>query len=524
MNKSTLVLLIVVFFKGLVWSTLVPLWQFPDEQAHLAQVNYYVESKELTYSYGKLDTSNEIYLSEKALGTDRDYRGNNRYTFHPDFNIEYTDSLDGLFENQIRDLSKDSRKKMVIRESTFYPPLYYSMAVFPYKFFYADSLFERVFAVRLLSVILLLLTVWLAGKLFRLFFRDDNLAFSATTLVAFHPMLTFVGSGVNSDNLFNLLCTAALYLGLYIVRVGLSARIIFLSLALIYLGVQTKPQGYLFPVILLFPLIFAFVTMEKRKKIAAIFAMVGLLYFAREKIQAFISGSQYLPDIPHHREQAYASVSLPQYIFITIQHTIREVLPWYWGVFKWLGVVLPKTANKVINRALFISGIGLVVYVITVLRKRRMNTNVVSFLFLLYSTLLYFGALTMFDFLFFRYHGFSVGIQGRYFFPMISAHLGLMLLGITAFFPKISWKHKVAKLCAFGMVALNIIAIHTVLSSYYDLNNFQRFFWEASQYKSWFAKFPYLLVYIVLYVLSLISFFYLFMYSGAGQKRLEVNR
>ena len=36
--KPIVCLLVVIFLKQILWLGIVPLWQFPDEQAHFAQV------------------------------------------------------------------------------------------------------------------------------------------------------------------------------------------------------------------------------------------------------------------------------------------------------------------------------------------------------------------------------------------------------------------------------------------------------------------------------------------------------
>ncbi len=83
-------LLIATFFKGVIWSGVVPLWHFPDEQAHFAQLQNIAEGVKLNKEGS---TSEEIYISEKILGTERDERGNNRFTFHSEYNLAYSKSF-----------------------------------------------------------------------------------------------------------------------------------------------------------------------------------------------------------------------------------------------------------------------------------------------------------------------------------------------------------------------------------------------------------------------------------------------
>ena len=85
MPKLLKLLLIAAFLNALSWIVLIPIWQYPDEQAHFAQVQ---DTAELGKTPKGIDTSEEIAVYEKILGTARDGFGNNRYTYHPEFNID----------------------------------------------------------------------------------------------------------------------------------------------------------------------------------------------------------------------------------------------------------------------------------------------------------------------------------------------------------------------------------------------------------------------------------------------------
>src|SRR3990167_1557029 len=74
---------LILIVKQLAWIAFIPLWQFPDEQAHFAQVQNLVEASSKT-GEERATTSREIYESEVILGTDRNDLGNNNYTYHPE--------------------------------------------------------------------------------------------------------------------------------------------------------------------------------------------------------------------------------------------------------------------------------------------------------------------------------------------------------------------------------------------------------------------------------------------------------
>ena len=93
--------------------------------------------------------SREIYLSEEALGTLRDTQGNNKYTYHPEYNISYTNNIWGEFEKSLANFPRSNRTEFIIREAAWYPPLYYLLGGTVYNLYSFGSLFDRVFLVRI---------------------------------------------------------------------------------------------------------------------------------------------------------------------------------------------------------------------------------------------------------------------------------------------------------------------------------------------------------------------------------------
>ena len=87
MHRLVLLFFLSIFFVGLWWIVLVPLWHFPDEQAHFGQIAFIAE-KGRNPDRSENDLTEEIYISEQLLGTARDKYGNNKFTFHPEYRIE----------------------------------------------------------------------------------------------------------------------------------------------------------------------------------------------------------------------------------------------------------------------------------------------------------------------------------------------------------------------------------------------------------------------------------------------------
>ena len=112
-------------------------------------------------------------------------------------------------------------------------------------------------------------------------------------------------------------------------------------------------------------------------------------------------------------------------------------------------------------------------------------------------------AIFWFDWQYAKGVGYSIGVQARYYYPVIAAHLILMLYGLTSF----GWSKKVSNLIRQGLllffVGLQLAGIYTLITSYYDLWPLSTLITQASQYKPIFAKGAWWYLWITLYMTSL---------------------
>ena len=476
MGKIFKLTLIFTLITGLVWSLLVPLWHFPDEQAHFGHVAYLAEGGTLPMGRTN-DLNQEIAISEQRLGTYRNKYGNNDFTYRPDYRLEYTDSYTGKYEEEIKTLPLSARKEFKDPESAYYPHFFYRVSGLIYKFFYNQDIFIRVFALRLFWLFSHALMVWLAwliGK--EVFPKEPRAAVSVAVLTSFQPMLSFVAAGVSGDNLHNLLFTAVIYFCLKIRRKLDWLNLLGLALVMI-LGFINKPQflialGIVVPILLWrFRLLLGLITAG----LFLLYTQGGLPYFE-------ISNNLARPDY-----------NLWQHVLYTAQHTFREVLPWYWGVFRWLSLTLPRWVNQVMMRILLVAGIGLVIK----FWRRKFEPG---FWIIVWSALVYFLALFFWDFQHVRNAGFPFGIQGRYYFSVIVPQMVLLVMGIKAIWSKL------LILLNLWFIGLNWIAFYTVVSSYYDTSSLNTFIIQASQYKPFFAKGWWLIIALGLYFIFSVIF------------------
>ncbi|MBI5357143.1 DUF2142 domain-containing protein [Candidatus Collierbacteria bacterium] len=495
-SKLLIIFSTAVFFAGISWAAMIPLWQTPDEQAHFAQAQDFAALRNRPQS--GYSTSADIVLSEKYLGVFRDERGNNKFTYHPEYNIEYANSVYGLYEKEMIAMPAESRSILSINEATGYPPLYYLYISAINKQFWSLDLVSRVFLSRAATV---LLSVGLGVVVFnigKILFKQIFYAYVLAAMAVFQPMRMFTGSGVTSDSLMNFIYPLSM---LFLLKADLRPtwkNLIALILALAAL-LLTKTQGVFLIIISLF-LWLKVITGRKNKLVPKLISAVVLLAIAavifigiinrtalRNIIPQPLLANMFIPEV----EDTIGLNSQPfliDYIKISAVDFYRQVLPWYWGVYRWLSLTLPLWVYRVIK---IITGLFLI-GLITGFKKIKIVANLKPFAWLIGSSLIYTLGIYAWNLLFWRSKGFSFGIQGRYFFPNLTEHMAILLVGLLVLSP-VRFRRAIGLSLVVLMTVFNWFSLWFVSESYFgSITNFQTFFLRASQYKPWFFKTPFL--------------------------------
>lgn len=499
-------LLIVAFLNGLSWIILIPIWQYPDEQAHFAQVQDIAELGKVPIN--AFDASYEIVLSEKILGTERDGFGNNKFTYHPEYKIKYSDGVFGAQEDQISSLSKSARTQLVKQESTVNPPLYYFLGSLAYRLFVDGSLFTRVYAVRFVSLIFFLGTVFLSYRIAKLVFEKNKIMQVALpTFIAFKPMLVFSSTGILPDTLTNFLFTLSLFFSLKILKDGLKTIILIWLLALTILLALTRQQFLIIVPIMILPITYQLIKKPLYLIKVIIFSAIFLLFITigfRFLVSVGLVRNLLIPDIGNFNIQLLFKREFIDHMFWTTRHTIAEVWPWYWGVYKWLSLTLPPIVYQFINRLVAIAIAGLAIKFILMIRRKKIEEIDRYLIFMITASLVYFVIFLIWDYFFRLSHGFSFGIQGRYFFPLVVFHSAILLIGIRQILDLIlkNYAKYGVSIILFLMILFNDISLSYVAASYYDTSNIAIFIRQANQYK------PLIFKGNVLFVIILLAFFF----------------
>lgn len=492
-------LLISSFFVGLSWTALIPMWQTPDEQAHFAQAQ---DITAIGYKPNPgASTSQDIVLSEEYLGTFRDERGNNRFTYHPEFNIEYTNSSIGLYEKEMINFPEQLRTDFIINEATGYPPLYYWYIAAVNKLFWNFDLITRVFLSRVATVILTTMAVLVSYFLAREVFKNEFHAIAAAALISFHPMWKFVGSGVTSDALFNLIYPFGLWLLIRFWRRPEKLERLLAYMAVAVIGVMTKIQAVSL-LVLGIPILVAMALGRYSapaigRWLSRMVLLIVVLVVGTALIRSFPNSLK----IPLPIEVVFPEInsltnmgrppSFGAYAIATGKELYQQTFPWYFGVYRWLSLTLPLWLYRVIKVVIIASLFGWIRLLFktgnivkTLVRKRTV-------LVILMSVFVYASGLLVWNYLYWKSHGFPFGIQGRYFFPNLPEHMIFLLAGLLLLVP-VTWRRFMAISSLVTMILFHWYSLWFISSTYYDSSNIQTFFLQASQYKPWFFKTPFL--------------------------------
>lgn len=506
-----------VFLTALSWITIIPLWQYPDEQAHFAQVQNIAESAKSPVT-GK-NTSIEIAQSEKILGTERDESGNNRFTYHPEFNIEYTNNYFGKKETYLSNLAKSERRLFVKTEATSNPPLYYTTAAFFYQIAYSGNLFDRVYAVRILSVFYFLLNVFFTYKIGQLTFKNNLLALYFASLIAFMPMFIYSSTGILPDPLTNLLFTLMIFLSIKTMD-KLKKKTLLAVFVTVILGTLTRQQFLISLPIFLVALGFQFYRQKRLKKLLTLVLAIAVVLILIEKFGTPypIVGNFRISDISNFKPELLFTSSFVGFAVWSLKHTYSEVLPWYWGVYRWLSLTLPHITYQIINRMLLVCLIGFFIYILKIIKLKKINQENRITIFMSCSVIFYFLSLLIWDFFFTVKNNYSFGFQGRYYFPVISSEFLIIFIGFKKI-AEIILKNNIYHLFFVLLVLMVIFCDYSLIfiaSSYYSLASPNTFIIQASQYKPIILKGE--IMYLIFALAAIAQFLFIFFLGKATLK------
>lgn len=356
-----------------------------------------------------------------------------------------------------------------------HPPLYY-LLVRPVYALAGEDWLVKLYALRLLSILPFLLTVWFAYTLTRrLFPRDEFLALTVPAAVAFQPQIGYEGAIVNNDMLS--ICFGALLLSLCAaaLREGLTARRAAALGVALGLGLLTKTTLTVF-----LPLVAAVAVWCRwprpwgrvraadywRGTLGRALALVVPLTLLAAPWYLFLKAT-------YGDFSAFAAIQRLQAGWNTPAGTFTELLRSrefhreriheYFGYFGWKWIPLDPPELNAVYAGMFLCASGLVVGAARLLaqwlgegwrrpppalRDRPRAAGIALLLaanLLMYGAMIYFG--TMFQL-----------TQARYIFPVVTATAAVAMLGLRALIPE-RWTRPAAALTIAALAAFNLLVL-----------------------------------------------------------------
>lgn len=417
-NKFLKIFFLAVVIKGFVWTVLTPIFQVPDEPSHFSIIEFISEHGRRPQPRREVVTPIEVLAAADIVNF-------NWQIIHPvwhGYNSGWLVKLQELAP-ELRGQTNDNFFQTSLKR----PPLYYYLAV-PFYLVGGHSFLGRFFSVRFLSLILHLLTVWLTYLAGKKIFKSFWLGLTLASLIAFQPMLSFLAAGVHYDSLAILVATTFIYLAL-VNRRGW-------SLAVGVTGVLVKPD------LIFLPLVWLWLNLNGKKRgylvMAVMVLFLGLAGLAGPMESAIARGQTagydrwlYLVNMNEYSSMArfFLTSLISGQLFFQVKNYFQataaihwaQIFPWYWGTFGWLEVSLPSWIFACLKLLLLVSLAGWVKWWI---REREGNWSWLWGLTFI-QAMVVFGN----DFKVFITSGEIYGIQGRYFFPAILAHMILLVFG-----------------------------------------------------------------------------------------------
>jgi hypothetical protein len=264
----------VLLVVTVAWALFLPPWQSPDESQHFAYAQSIAERFALPG-----DRTRKTFSTEQGLAENRSRTGHEGRI--P--GAEWRPDAFARWQGKEAKLPASARSDGGGRNTAApNPPLYYLYVALPYRVFDGASIFGRLEAMRIWSGLLLLVTAtatWLlAGELLgRL--RLLQLAAAATAGLA--PMTAFMSASVNPDALLYALWSLALWLGVRILKRGLTLADAAGLFAVVGLAVTAKATSYaLVPAAVLVLAIGLWRLRRRAVRAALVAALVAVAAFA----------------------------------------------------------------------------------------------------------------------------------------------------------------------------------------------------------------------------------------------------
>ncbi len=470
-------LLVIVVAVGLTWMSVVPPFQAPDEPAHFAYVQSLAESFTLPGAMSRMGLSSDEGVAQNAIGA---LRGAAYPQASPPDWSRADENAYLAVEHSAHPPSKSDGSGFTSAVGN--PPLYYLIAAVPYLIDHGGTVFGRLYAIRILGVLLLALTTlgaWLlAGEVFGRR-RLPQLACAAATGLL--PMATFISTAVTPDALLMTTWTFALWLGARVINRRARGWDPLALCAITAAAVLTKATSYALVGPVLLALLFGSLRRppsERRPALvrlaSAVLALVAPVLawlvlapgLGGMAITSVASSSQHPFSIRQFLSYVW-QFYLPRLPFLTPLRTtpglpadqiwVRQLT----GDFGWLNVYEPHWMYPVAGVALA----GLAIAVLALLTRLRDRRRVALLVFFSLTLLALLALLHVTEYRMLLITGFATFLQGRYLLPVVGLFglaFGLIVLRLPRRLRAVA-----CGLIVTGLLTWQVISLAAVVKAYY---------------------------------------------------------
>jgi len=352
------------------------------------------------------------------------------------------------------------------------PPLYFLLAAPIQRALAGDLLWQRM-GVRLLSVLLGTMTVWLAYAFVqRLAPERPDLALATGVFVGFNPMFTYISAAINTDNLINLIYAALLLLlaeGL--LRRPLERRWLIglgLTLGLGVISKLTIAPGILISAALVLWLIWRaggqrLVALGRATLLAGGAALLVSGWYIAYTWLTY--GTLSIMDVAGTLPEVYVmnpykpTGSVWQMIFRGKDSPAPGLAYYYnsfWGMFDYMDVHMPTLFYALLNSVLALGLIGAALRLARMWRKRGDPAIASGLLVAFWSALLIVATVGMAIYV--NYET-EYQPQGRYLFVVVVPLSLAVVAGWDWLGRRLGMGRRAAPLLAMVMLAVNVVAL-----------------------------------------------------------------
>lgn len=474
-RRALALLLWLTLLKGLAWSVIVPPWHAPDEITHFTYA-------QIIARFGVLHPSPGNWMNAE-IGSSWDLAQIHPVRFDPSQILDLSDRE--KISQRIVELNDPALKYMYVYDDGMYfpfyrnftfshPPLYYLLAGAVQALFENQTILTRILAERWLSAVLGVILTALAFRGGQLVFQNSAWALLIATLVAFHPMTSFMTAVVNNNALEIVIFAACLVTLLAILRKGLSTG---RAIALGTLG-GASLLTHVGLIAVAPPSLIALIWDARGQwQMGRLDARLFGRWILSLGIAAILAGWWYVQLFTQSantpiREMGAADATvvrassqiIAQYDLLGISNRVARE---YWGNFGWLDTPLPSALTTGLMGFSLI-GIGLTA-IWSIRRMRTPEKNLAP----QPGVVLFLGVAILSTCAFYFYLDTTVGyaLQGRYFLSPIIAQMSWLALGWVGLAPA-RWRAGWMWLLGVGMIALNLYSLFSVIAlRYYGARN-----------------------------------------------------